>query len=179
LITAALRPSTASALVIVVSLPPPLEALRLRSIGDAAAGLPAHVTLLYPFAEEAQIDAAVVAAIDRIAERHHLGTLTLRERRRFPATLYASVDPDGPIRALQAELAGAFPTLPLYGGEHAFEPHVSVVEGRDLSGSDEEADRAWDSLPVTLDVAALDLITRRNGRWGSRRRFDLARVRRR
>jgi len=56
---AALRPSEASALIIGVSLPAGLEALRQRHVADAANGLPAHVTLAYPFAWPESIDDAV------------------------------------------------------------------------------------------------------------------------
>ena len=113
--TGALRPAPETALVLVVSLPPALDALRLRSIEDASAGVPAHVTLLYPFAEEAQLDAGTLGLVAAIAARHPVLRLTLGEGRRFPDTLYASVEPDAPLRALQNELAAAFPTLPLYG----------------------------------------------------------------
>lgn len=51
MIRAPLRPSPLTALVLVVSVPPALEALRLRSIADAAHGVPAHITLLFPFAD--------------------------------------------------------------------------------------------------------------------------------
>ena len=84
--------------------------------------MPAHVTLLYPFAEEAQLDAGVLDVVAAIAARHPVLRLTLGEGRRFPDTLYASVEPDAPLRALQDELAAAFPTLPLYGGAFPFVP---------------------------------------------------------
>ena len=43
------------ALILELPLPPGLETLRRRHVEDAATpGLPAHVTLLYPFAEPAR-----------------------------------------------------------------------------------------------------------------------------
>jgi 2'-5' RNA ligase len=168
-----LRPSALTALVIAVRLPPGLEALRMRSIRDAPDGVPAHITLLYPFADESQIDATVRAVVERIVARHRVGILTLGERRLFPDTIYASVEPDAPLRALQAELAGAFPELPLYGGAHAFEPHVSIVEGPSVDGSPDAADAAWQELPTTAMVDAVELITNRDGRWAMRHRFPM------
>ena len=146
--TGALRPAPETALVLVVSLPPALEALRRRSIADAAAGVPAHVTLLYPFAEEAQLDAEVLGRVAAIAARHPVLRLTLGEGRRFPDTLYASVEPDAPLRALHDELAAAFPTLPLYGGAFPFVPHVSIVGGTGGRGPGALDDPAWATLPV-------------------------------
>ena len=132
--------------------------------------MPAHVTLLYPFAEEAQLDdggagpsiAAIVGAASGPA------TLTLGEGRRFPDTLYASVEPDAPVRALQAELAAAFPTLPLYGGAATSScPHVSIVEGPAADGSRRRSTtRPGPTLPVEQLVDAIDLITGRDGSLG-------------
>jgi 2'-5' RNA ligase len=170
---ALLRPSPQTALVLEVRLPDALETLRLRSIADAPDGIPAHVTLLYPFADERQVDDAVVASVEAIVAHHAALTITLGEGRRFPDTLYASVEPDAAIRALQAELAAAFPALPLYGGDFPFEPHVSIVEGAAARATKPFADPAWAELPVSQRVTAVDLITERDGRWASRHRFAL------
>jgi 2'-5' RNA ligase len=175
-VTGALRPSPTTALVLVVVLPPVLEKLRRRSIVDATSGVPAHVTLLYPFAEEAQLEPQVFDDVAAIAARHPVLRLTLGEGRRFPDTLYASVEPDGPLRALQAELAAAFPTLPLYGDAFAFVPHVSIVEGPASTDPRAFDDPAWSELPVEQDVDAVDLITGGDGRWATRHRFSLGRV---
>jgi 2'-5' RNA ligase len=107
------RPSRDTALVLAVRLPPGLEALRMRSSADAPRGLPAHVTLLWPCAAEDSFVQGVLDLVEAIVARHEAVDITLGERRRFPDTLYASVEPDAPVRALQAELAGAFQTLPL------------------------------------------------------------------
>ena len=171
--TGALRPAPETALVLVVHLPPVLEALRRRSIADATQGVPAHVTLLYPFAGEAQLDAVVLDDVAAIAARHPVLRVTLGEGRRFPGTLYASVEPDAPLRALHGELAAAFPTLPLYGGAYPFVPHVSIVEGPAATDPRALDDPAWQALPVDQLVDAIDLITGRDGTWATRRRFPL------
>jgi 2'-5' RNA ligase len=172
-VTAALRPARETALVLVVALPPALEALRVRSIEDAAAGVPAHITLLYPFAEEAQLSDDVLALVAGIAARHPVLHLTLGEGRRFPDTLYASVGPDARVRSLQVELAAAFPTLPLYGDAFEFVPHVSIVEGPPAADPLALDDPAWRTLPVEQLVDAVDLITGQDGRWATRHRFPL------
>jgi 2'-5' RNA ligase len=174
-VTGALQPAPETALVLVVALPAALEDLRRRSIADATGGVPPHVTLLYPFAEESQVDAAVLATIAAVVARHPAMRLTLGEGRRFPDTLYASVEPDGQLRALQGELAAAFPTLPLYAGAFEFVPHVSIVEGPPAGEPDAFADPAWSTLPVEQEVDAVDLITGRDGVWATRHRFPLGR----
>jgi 2'-5' RNA ligase len=102
--------------------------------------------------------------------------MTLGASARWPDTLYATVEPDAPIRALQADLAAAFPELPLYGDPGLrFEPHVTIAEG---TGSETWAiadDPAWAELPVTLPVDEVALIVRRDGKWAVERAFPLRR----
>ena len=171
---AAVTPSEGSALVIRVELPPALAALRLRSDDNAADGVPAHVTLLYPFTEAASLDAGVVDAVASIVGRHAAWSMVLAERRRWPDTLYASVEPEAPVRALQAELAAAFPTLPLYGGAFEFTPHVTISEGPGAHDPAVAGNPAWSELPVTQLVDAVELIVRgMDGRWVVERRFPM------
>jgi 2'-5' RNA ligase len=170
----ALRPSPESGLVIVAQLPPLLEALRRRSIVNAGLGVPAHITLLYPFAEPDAIDESLADAVATIVGRHAAMTLRLPGGRRWPDTLYASVEPDEPVRALQGELAAAFPSLPLYGGGIDFIPHVSIVEGDAARTAEALDDPAWASLPTAFRTVAVALITARDGRWQTEREFPLA-----
>ncbi len=126
--SAALGPSEASALIIRVDLPPALAALRLRRDENAADGVPAHVTLLYPFGEPSSIDDGVGSLVGSIVGRHAAWSMLLGERRRWPDTLYVSVEPDAPVRALQADLAAAFPSLA------AVRRHVPIHAPRDDFG---------------------------------------------
>ena len=170
-----LRPSDDSALILEVPLPPGLERLRRQHVPDALAdGLPAHATLLYPFAEPQAIDGAVRAVIAGVVAAHQAWTLTLAGFGRWPDALYATVEPDAPVRALQAELAAAFPSLPLYGEPGLrFEPHVTVVEGPGVDDPATEADAAWGELPVAHRVHEVLLIVREAGRWRARSRLPL------
>jgi 2'-5' RNA ligase len=169
-----LTPSDRSALVVCVALPAPLEALRRRGVAEGANGLPAHLTLLYPFADPDQIDVALEATIGSIASAHPAHVVRLLGPRSWPDVIYAAVEPEAPVRALHADLAAAFPTLPLYGGSFEFDPHVTVAEGGDLDSPGLATDPAWDLLPAMADVDGVDLIVRDPGGWRLRRRFDLA-----
>ena len=78
------------------------------------------------------------------------------------------------MRALQADLASAFPSLPLYGGAFVFTPHVTIAEGAGALDPAVIADPAWTELPVTRDVDAVELIERGDdGRWRADRTFRL------
>ena len=173
--SAALRPSVASALVIRVDLPSGLEALRQRCVPDAATGLPAHATMLYPFARPESIDDAVLDLVGMVVARQSPWTMRLVERRRWPGIVYAAIEPEAPAIALQAALAAAFRSLPMYGGTvEVFVPHVTVAEG---SGADDpaiETDPGWDDLPISCAIGEVELIVRSAaGRWSVEHRFPL------
>ncbi len=162
-----------TAVVVPVRLPAPLEGLRRRSTEEAASGLPAHLTMLYPFVTPDALDeelrfklAAILSPIDAFDYR-------LTERRRWPDTLYAAVEPEAPFRALQATLAAAFPEFPLYDGAFEFDPHVTVVWGPRSEDADVADDPAWNLLPASRQASFVDLIVRVDGRWQRRWRFAL------
>lgn len=170
-----LAPSDATALIIRVALPSRLEALRLRCVPDAADGLPAHVTVSYPFAAPDAIDDGVVALVAQVVARRAPWTMRLVERRRWPDTVYASVEPEAPAIGLQADLEAAFPSLPIYGGAiDAFVPHVTVAEGGAADDPAVDADPGWDDLPFSCAVREVELIVRApTGRWDVERRFPM------
>ena len=79
----------------------------------------------------------------------------------------------GTRRAIQADLAAAFPTLPLYGGSiDVFVPHVTIVEGGAADDPAVDADPGWDELPVSVAVGEVELIVRSGAaRWHVERRI--------
>ena len=167
-----------TAVVIRARLPAGLERLRRRSVAEARRGLPAHLTLLYPFVEAGQLDPAVRQAVAAVAARHATFDYRLVSGARWPGVAYVAVDPVEPFVALQADLARVFPDYPIYGEPWAFAfvPHVTVAEG---AGTDEAAvlrDSAWMSLPRTTRASALDVIANDGGGWRLVWRVRLARM---
>lgn len=170
-----LVPSEATALILRVTLPPRLEALRIRSVPDAVEGLPAHVTLAWPFAERGSIDDAVVDVVGEIVARRAPWTMRLVERRRWSDAVYTAIDPEAPAVALQADLAAAFPSLPIYGGTiDVFVPHVTIAEGQAVNDPALDADPGWGELPATQLVSEVELIVRSAAAgWIVERRFPM------
>jgi len=159
---------------VVVALPPALEAVRRRNIPDAAAGIPAHMTLLFPFAEPAAIDESVRRLVAATVARHPACSVTLDGPRIWPDTIYAGVEPAEPLTALQAALAAAFPTLPVYGGGFDFVPHVTISPRPAMDDAGVVANPAWAELPIAMTVAEVDLFVRGDdGHWRSMHRFLL------
>jgi 2'-5' RNA ligase len=110
----------------------------------AAWGIPAHVTILYPFMPPSAItDAAIVALGDAVRTVSAFHCL-------FPETawfgdevLWLAPRPDEPFRALTRAVSAAFPGYPPYGGAHDdVVPHLTV------------GDRPGGGVPELLAAAA-------------------------
>jgi 2'-5' RNA ligase len=146
-------------------------------VAEAAGGLPAHVTLLYPFVAPARLDAAVRTRLAAVAARHAGFDYLIGGPATWPDTLYATVDPVEPFVRLQADLAAAFPAFPIYGRSDGFvyEPHITIAEGAALADPVVAAAPAWDALPRGARVAAIEVIARADdGRWRTNWRLPLA-----
>lgn len=163
-----------SGLIIRVRLPAALEALRLGAVPNAARGLTAHITLLYPFAKPDALDDGLRAAIARVVEPHRAFPYRLSGPARWPEVLYAAVDPERPFHSLYRDLAAAFPEFPMYGGAFEFAPHVTISEGATAGLAELEAGPAWASLPAAETAAAVELIALENGNWTTKWLFPLA-----
>jgi 2'-5' RNA ligase len=149
--------ATASAVIVPVPAAEPVVGPHRAHLDRAAGwGVPAHVTVLYPFLPPAALTAD---AIDRLAA-------AVASVPAFDATfatpgwfgsdvLWLGPEPAEPLRALTLAVSAAFPDHPPYGG--AFDeihPHVTVAE-RALGGPGdlERAEVAVRSgLPVTQRV---------------------------
>jgi 2'-5' RNA ligase len=162
-----------TALIVPVRLPEPLEILRRRCIPDARHGLPAHATLLYPFVEPGALDEGLRSRLAAIVAGHARFPFQLAGRARWPATLFASVEPEDPFRSLYEDLAAAFPDFPIYRGAYRFVPHVTVAEGPAAVDPAVVDDPAWGVLPVTRLASVTELIVWEADAWKPWWRFDL------
>jgi 2'-5' RNA ligase len=148
-----------SAVIVRVTLPDALDRLRLRFVRDADLGVPAHVTLLYPFVEAAALSTEIRAIIESIASRHPSFTFELSGPFQWPDTVYAAVGPEERLLAIHRELAAAFPGYPIY-GRPGFQliPHVTIADSRYVDDPAVVADSAWSDLPVARSVNGLEVI---------------------
>ncbi len=162
----------ATGLILPVSLPPALEALRCRAIPDARLGLPAHVTLLYPFVPVEALDDNLRDTIQQIVAGADAFEFRLAGRGTWPDVAFATVEPELPFRALHEAFAGAYPSLPIYRGAFEFAPHVTLAEGHSATPAI-AADPAWTTLPSMASARFVDLIVREPDGWHVRWRFGL------
>lgn len=148
---------------------------------SAALGVPAHITLLYPFKPPDQIDAAMLAQLSGSFARFAPIAFELQSIRRFPDVLYLAPEPPEPFRELTRAISAWHSETPPYGGKWPdIVPHLSVASAsgqRELDRiAHEFAQAARDVLPIKATVREVSLLERRKGRWQVRTAFELGRA---
>lgn len=167
------NPSDDTALIIPLRLPTGLEALRRQCVPDATAGLPAHATLLYPFARPDALDDAIRSGIESVVSAHAEFSCRLVGLGRWPGVLFATVEPEDPFRSLYADLLTVFPEFPSNRGKFEFVPHVTIAVEPAVSIPETASDPAWQSLPAIQHVSRADLIVRGPTGWDVRWSFSM------
>jgi 2'-5' RNA ligase len=172
--------SNESALVVVV---PEADAVvgsfRDRYDPSATAGVPAHITLLYPFKPPAEVGANVLKNLQKCFAGFVPFGFSLAAIRRFPGgVLYLTPEPDEPFRQLTLALWAEYPEVPPYGGKFdTVVPHLTVALADDDQQLDSIADdfsrAAHGKLPVTALATAVALMDNAAGHWQIRTTFAL------
>ena len=144
---------------------------------SGAAGLPPHVTLLYPFVDTEELTTAVEDAVGRVVASAERFEVTFRATACFEGdtpTLYLVPEPAAPFVELTRALVAAFPAYPPYGGIHDdVVPHLTVATAAaDTLASVAAAVSA--SLPLSTAVTEAWLMARdERAWWHLRSRFAL------
>ena len=143
----------------------------------AKVGMPAHVTLLYPFMAPELIDTAVVEQARAALAGAHKFAFNLARVCRFTDVLYLAPDPPGPFVALTERLLRQFPGFPPYGGQHqSVVPHLTVARGGGLEHSRTEAElRSALSAcgQIVCSVSEVVLMQNASGHWQQMHVFPL------
>jgi 2'-5' RNA ligase len=164
--------------VVVPQAEPLVQPYRERHDPVAALGMPAHVTLFYPFRAPGDVSEDDLAALGRIAERTAPFSFSLTEVGRFPDVLFLKTEPPGPFVKLASAIADAFPSMRMYEGEHSsYVPHLTVAHAADTRVLDTIAGRfireAEQYLPIEAFAGHVSLMESRGERWTIRRSFQL------
>lgn len=145
---------------------------------SAAAGVPAHVTLLYPFKPPKELGTEVLERLAELFSSFQSFDVSFTRAHRFPGVLYLAPEPDETFRRLTEEIAKHFPETPAYGGKFAeIIPHLTVADvgnSQLLDGIAEEFEtEANGRLPIRASIKEVCLIDNESGRWVTRQRFSL------
>lgn len=147
---------------------------RERFDPSARAGVPAHVTVLFPFLDESRIDARVSSALADLLGRHHAFDLRFEGCDRFPGVLYLVPGPDRQLRQLTEAIADRWPEAPPYEGQFTeVVPHLTIADGQAEAVLDGIEADVRGRLPVTSRVASVDLLVHDGARWQQRASFAL------
>jgi 2'-5' RNA ligase len=162
---------------VVVTVPeaePVVGAWRLRHTYDAPLGMPAHVTLLFPYVPAARVAdaekrlAALVAAAAAF-------DVEFRRSARFPEVLYLAPEPPEPLLALARAIWAEWPEHPPYEGAHeTVVPHLTVAESDDQALLESIAADVEPQLPLAAHVREASVFVEdERGRWHEHRRLPL------
>ena len=143
----------------------------------APVGVPAHITLLYPFLPPAEIDDTTVADLRRLLSTFEPFPFHLAATGRFPGVLYLAPEPAEPFVAMSDAIAKRWPEAPPYGGKYpSTVPHLTVAHLDDSARIDEIERVIAPALPVdTIASSAWLLVQDHGGRWWVRARLAFGR----
>jgi hypothetical protein len=148
-------------LVCVPAAEPTVGTYRARLDASAREGVPAHLTVLYPFLPPALIDDAVLAALAALFGCVTAFGFTLDRVRWFgDEVVWLGPADEAPFRALTGMAFAAFPSCPPYGGAYAdVIPHLTVGDhggAAELRAAAEAVSR-W--LPIEAVATEVTLMT--------------------
>jgi 2'-5' RNA ligase len=149
-----------SALIVSIPEAEAAVALQRAQFDDAAAwGIPAHVTVLFPFLPPSEVDAHVIETLAAAISGVPRFEATFESTRWFgTSVLWLAPTPAADFGALTTVVADAFPDYPPYEGRHdVVIPHLTV--GHDVAGSAlQEAEAEVQAcLPIRVSVSEVAL----------------------
>jgi 2'-5' RNA ligase len=169
-----------SALVVLVSEAEAVaKPFRDRYDPSAASGMPAHITLLYPFKAPDHVDAVTRGSLRDCFARFEPVRFSLAAIKRFPGgVLYLAPEPDEPFRQLTLAIWKLFPQTPPYGGQWPdIIPHLSIAWLADevllTEVADDFASATEGKLPIRAIASEIALMDNRSGRWKAEASFSL------
>jgi 2'-5' RNA ligase len=170
-------PALESAILLPV---PEAEALvggwRAKYDESAQSGIPAHISLLYPFLPPDRITEGDVEQLGSLFGSVRRFRYVLKGVGRFPNVVYLAPDPDEPMRQMTERIWALYPETPPYGG--AFDeviPHVTVAHLDDEDVLDQAEAAVSTGLPIQSYAKEAWLMTQVvDRRWKVDHRFPLS-----
>ena len=156
-----------------------LSAFRNRYVPSASEGMPAHITLLYPFKHPSAIDSALEDELRSLFLAHRKFSFRLASTSTFPEILYLEPTPSQPFSDLINAIVSRYPENPPYGGTFSDPvPHLTIVHSTDADefqrATDEFIREFRDSLPIHASVDRVWLMEKRQAGWEERTTFELS-----
>lgn len=150
---------TSAVIVTVPEAEPAVGAHRDRLDSAARLGVPAHVTVLFPFVPPSEIDSAVMERLAAAVASVPRSTVAFDATRWFGTdVLWLAPRPGTVFETLTAAVSAAFPEHPPYGGAHdEVVPHLTVGHNAPYAVLCQAEAAVLPLLPVEAEIATAAL----------------------
>ena len=155
----------------------PVRLASLRDAGDrmAARGVPAHVTVLFPFLSVGGLTPTVRSSLARLAANSPPFVARFSRVERREEMVWLMPTSQRPFLGLTESVAARWPDHPPYGGIHdTLIPHLTLVETTDGQARDAAWAAAVEIGPFDVAVREITVITEcASGGWRTRWRLPM------
>ena len=169
-----------TAIVVPCMLSDPIIGLwRARYTADGRDGMPAHITLLYPWIEQENLVASDISKVRDVLATFGAFDFALTSIASFPPppmVLYLRSEPQDTFIKMTEALAAAFLERPPYGGEfEEIVPHATIVETDPNPSLESEVRRSVQRhLPIREHANEVWIMAYRQNRWWRESALGLA-----
>jgi 2'-5' RNA ligase superfamily protein len=144
-----------------------------RHPGTVREGVPAHVSLLYPFISAAELDEQVTDALSELVVAHEPMPVEFVECYRRGGFVALRPDPIEGLTELTKKIRDRWPDIVPYEGVYGnVEPHVTVA----MRASEQRAamieHEVTEQLPISAELREMWLVVF-EGQWSMQGRFEL------
>lgn len=163
-----------SALIVAVPEAEPLVHEWRQRYDNATLGIPAHVTLIFPFVPAGEISPKLIEELHELFAAQPAFSFTLARVARFQDVAWLAPDPSDPFRRLTELIFSRYPEYPPYEGLHEeVLPHLTVAMG-DAALQDEVEAALTPHLPIGAHAGEVTLLVEdESGHWSAAGRFPL------
>jgi 2'-5' RNA ligase len=149
-------------------------AWRLEHDSSAALGVPAHVTVLFPWKPNRAITDEDLESLDTVCSRFEPFDAVFTAIEDRGDVIWMRPEPEQPFRNLTTAVWERWPEHPPYEGR--FDdviPHLTIADGELHGLSARIESSVGPHLPIRTPVNAIDLLAFEAGRWTTHRTFEL------
>ncbi len=145
----------------------------------AAKGMPAHITINYPFVPGVSPNVNLYQELTDLFSKMDSFAFTFNHFGRFPGVIYLEPEPIVPFKELIEKVGDRFPeSLPYAGAFDRVVPHLTIAHATDeklLATIEHQLEKtAPQYLPMKIRVEQIWFMDNRSGNWQEQKVFPLA-----
>jgi len=177
-----IKPDATALALLTPAADPLVDPWRRRFDPSRPQGVPAHITVLYPFVDPAQVDGALLARLRALFAASPAFDFSLGPPARLAHLSYLPPSPADPFAELTRLIVGAWPQHLPYRGKYGstLHPHLSIGYSDDgqrpsLEEHEELVRGLGGELPLRTRAEEVVMLIREDDRWREGTRFALGR----